>query len=76
MRTAYKYINFIKVADKPKTSVWHCNSNSGDYIIGIVKWNPGWRQYCFFPENETVFSNGCMQDISNFIVELRKGEQR
>ena len=66
-----KYIHFKKIEDKPKTSVWSCLNNSGDYQIGIVKWNPGWRQYCFFPEPDMVFSIGCMEDICKFINTLK-----
>jgi hypothetical protein len=67
----YKYIKFIKIEDKPKTSVWNCCNISGDYSLGIVKWNPGWRQYCFFPEPGMVFSIGCMNDIGDFITKLK-----
>jgi hypothetical protein len=67
-----KYIHFKKIEDKPKTSVWSCRNNSGDYQIGIVKWNPGWRQYCFFSEPDMVFSTGCMEDICNFIKRLKE----
>ena len=67
-----KYIHFMKIEDKPKTSVWSCRNNSGDYQIGIVKWNPGWRQYCFFPESDMVFSVGCMEDIGKFIGTLKE----
>ena len=66
----FKYIQFVKVADKPKTSVWSCRNVNGNYEIGVVKWNPGWRQYCFFPAPGTVFSKGCMQDICEFINRL------
>lgn len=67
-----KYIYFKKIEDKPKTSVWSCCNNSGDYQIGIIKWNPGWRQYCFFPEPDMVFSVGCMEDIGKFIKRLKE----
>jgi hypothetical protein len=67
-----KYIHFKKIEDKPKTSVWSCRNNSGDYQIGIVKWNPGWRQYCFFSEPDMVFSIGCMEDICKFISTLKE----
>lgn len=67
-----KYIYFKKIESKPKTSVWSCRNNSGDYQIGIIKWNPGWRQYCFFSEPDMVFSVGCMDDICKFITMLKE----
>lgn len=67
MITDYKYIYFIKVEDKRKTSVWHCRSRGSDNLLGIVKWYGRWRQYCFFPEPDTVFNVGCNEDINDFI---------
>lgn len=66
-----KYIHFVKIEDKPKTAVFSCRNTSGDYEIGVVKWNPGWRQYCFFPSSDTVFSTGCMEDICKFISTIK-----
>jgi len=76
MKTRYKYINFAKVSETPKTSVWACNNNSSGDLLGRVGWYPGWRQYCFLPTPETIFSTGCMEDICDFIKQLhdeRKG---
>ena len=71
MKTQYQYIHFVKVRDKPKTSVWNCLTRQGDRL-GQVKWFGSWRQYCFFPNDEllTVFSAGCLLDIYSFITEL------
>ncbi len=77
LKTDFEYIIFRKIADKPKTTVWGCLNKSGEYRLGIVQWNPGWRQYCFFPEGESlVFSIGCLQDIILFIRSLNKAENR
>ena len=70
----YKYIKMIKIEDKPKTSVFAVESKHEDQL-GIIKWFPHWRQYCFFPEDECVFSKGCMDDVNHFmgeLMELRK----
>ena len=71
MKTQYQYIHFVKVSDKPKTSVWNCLTRQGDRL-GQVRWFGSWRQYCFFPSDElsTVFNVGCLNDIANFIVNL------
>jgi len=73
MKTEYQYIRMVKTADKPKTSVWRILSISGDVPIGTIRWHPPRRQYCFFPYDLTVFSNGCLEDICNFIKELKAG---
>ncbi len=76
IKTRFKYIHFVKIDEKPKTTVWSCQNNSGDYSIGLIKWEPGWRQYCFFPEPGMLFSKGCMQDICEFITSLNQEENR
>jgi len=42
------------------------NSRLGE-IIGEIKWNSKWRQYCFFPEKETTWSKGCLIKIVEFL---------
>lgn len=64
-----KYIQFDLVEQKPKTSVWAVRNIKSQSIIGYIKWYCAWRQYCFFPETETLYSAGCLQDIINFMGE-------
>lgn len=71
MRTQYKYIHFEKYEDKPKTSVWICHNNSNNGELGTVRWYPAWRQYCFFPVGSTVFNRSCLEDINDFMANLR-----
>ena len=40
--------------------------------IGVIRWYPQWRQYCFFPTEGTVYSKGCLKDIANFIENQMK----
>ncbi len=72
------YIEFDIIAEKPKTMVWAVRNISSQVIIGYIKWYPAWRQYCFFPEADTIFSVGCLNDINKFIINkmnLRKNEK-
>lgn len=74
MKTSYKWIKFVKIATTSvKTSMWECRHHDNT-LLGEVKWYSFWRQYCFFPDYDMVFSKGCMDDICNFMVELRKEE--
>lgn len=68
----YKYIHFERIPSMTKTSKWICLNNKSMVPLGIVKWLPAWRQYCFFPEADLVFSVGCLKDICEFIGELKK----
>lgn len=72
----YQYIKFVKQITHTKTDVYICrNVASGDSpvdTLGVVKWYGAWRQYCYFPEPGTVFSKGCLNDISDFLDKLMK----
>ena len=65
-----KYMEFDKVRDTGKTEIWNIISKSSEFILGQIKWYGPWRQYCFFPSPNSVFNNGCMDDIKKFINNL------
>ena len=67
MRIHYKYVYFKLVEEKPKTRLWSCHNKKGNDELGIVKWYPVWRRYCYFPTAQAVYSAGCLNDIQNFI---------
>jgi len=70
-KTQFEFIHFDKIEDKPKTSVWNCVNNKSGTSLGIIKWYAQWRQYCFFPSEQTIFSLGCLKDITTFIEQLK-----
>jgi hypothetical protein len=69
IKCEYKYLRFVKTEDKPKTSVWSCRTRDNTEL-GIVKWFSSWRQYCYFPTCQAVYSSGCLGDISDFMDQL------
>lgn len=71
MKTNYQYISFLFVEQKPKTQVWRCVNNSSQNELGIIKYYPAWRQYCYFPTIQAVYSTGCLNDINDFIKQLK-----
>jgi len=62
-----RWIKMVLLEEKPKTNVWSIQTIESGLEIGIIKWRPSWRKYCFFPDNETVFEEDCLRDIANFI---------
>ena len=67
MKTEFRYIHFVQQASKGITSVWSCrNIHHGDQL-GVVKWNGAWREYCYFPTVQAVYSVECLRDIAEFI---------
>lgn len=57
-----------------KTGSWLVRN--GDNILGNISWYGPWRQYCFFPMEETVFSGGCLDDISAFLKKCNEERKR
>ena len=43
--------------------------------LGRIQWYSKWRQYCFFPCEDTIFNRDCMNDIIFFINNLMKDRQ-
>jgi len=72
MKLRYQHIHFIKVDQKPRTSVWTCRNNRTGGELGRIRWYGPWRQYCYFPVAQAVYSQGCLQDICSFLAELAK----
>lgn len=64
-----RYIDIVPSSGPlpPKTRVWDViNIKSGDRI-GQIRFYGPWRQYSFFPAPSTVFSTGCLGEITEFI---------
>jgi hypothetical protein len=69
IKTHYQFLHFQRMVDKPMTLQFHCFTHSSDEL-GIVKWYSPWRQYCYFPLEQAVYSAGCLTDISDFCRQL------
>lgn len=69
-----KYLRFTKLERPPdkKTDIVTISSISGDYLLGRIAWFPRWRQYCFYPYNDTVWNKGCMENVYEVIEQLRQ----
>jgi hypothetical protein len=58
-----------------KTKVWIVRSRRTQDPLGMIQWYGPWRQYCFYPEGDTIFNNGCLRDVERFLTE-RMAERR
>lgn len=74
IETKHMLISLLEV--KTKTAVYRVVSKSDRFVLGTIKWWGSWRQYCFFPNEETVFSKGCMNDLSDFIEKLMEHRKK
>lgn len=67
-----KYLMFRLFETKSKTEVYEVLSRNYSFTLGFIKWFGRWRKYCFFPDEDTVFDNKCMDEISRFCIELNE----
>lgn len=72
MKTKYQYITFTQLPSTGKTTKWLCINNSSGDPIGSVIWYYRWRQYVYEPGQETVYSAGCLEDIQDFMRQLKE----
>ena len=55
---------------KTKTAVYGVANHKTGVYLGQIKWNNGWRRYCYFAGRDLVFDSGCLDTISAFIKDL------
>ena len=39
-------------------------------VIGEIRWFSKWRQYCFYPYENTIWNTTCLEDVQSVIKEL------
>ena len=70
-----EYLKFCFSHTTGKTDVWSVVSKKHDDVLGEIKWHGAWRQYAFFPNENTIWNRECLADVMNFIsmlMETRK----
>lgn len=66
-----KHLMFELMRVLPKTRVFNVRSKSDKTSLGMIKWHPAWRQYCFFPMPDCVWSQSCLEDLTIFLQALK-----
>jgi len=67
-----QYLVFEEYETKTKTRVIGVININSNEVIGVIKWYASWRQYCFFPEFDTVWNITCLNDVNEVIQKLMK----
>jgi len=70
MKTENKYIKIKEVKSSDKTKWFDIVNQKGNYVIGEIYWYPSWRQYCFFPYEDMVFNDTCLELVLDFLKEI------
>lgn len=63
-----KYLRFEQSPNPgKKTGIWFVISQSSGDVLGRIAWYGAWRQYCFFPNNGTLYNTDCLAAITDRI---------
>lgn len=72
LESEFIYVEKVELP-KRKTPIYKLFSMSNhDIKLGEIKWFGAWRQYCFYPEGNTIFDRKCLTYINNFLEEVNK----
>jgi len=67
--THLTFIEGAKDNKERKTKYFEVHGYKNAYL-GYIAWNGGWRQYCFYPDPECVWSHDCLTELATFIKQL------
>lgn len=74
---------FFRVEPQPqdprkKTKTYYLVNHRSGTSIATIEWYGAWRQFCFFPMENTVWSDGCMADVREIIraVTIEYGQSK
>ena len=55
---------------KRKTKRYVVWNKKEDSVLAEIYWNTGWRQYCFYPEAQCIWSTSCLDTVVEFIKKI------
>ena len=78
VHSSYEYFHIIagKLIAGRKTRNYMLVGKSDGGKLGTVKWYGPWRQYCFYPEPQTIWNTGCLADIQDFLNVLKEERKK
>ena len=74
MSSKYMTVRPLAQEGARSTMKWAVVNVASGATLGEIKWYGAWRQYCFFPARDTVFSAGCMTDLAAFLEGATEGQ--
>jgi hypothetical protein len=70
LKTQYKFIHFEQAQFASET--WQCVNNRKKSILGTIEYDYGWKQWVYCPNENTIYSSGCLTDVIDFLDQLAK----
>jgi len=70
-------IRQVEIKDpKRKTKIYLVHSRYDGFILGRIAWYGGWRQYVFQPDTDTIWSDDCLQELTDFLKQLKEARKK
>ncbi len=70
-----RYFKIFLVSSIGKTNIYDVISYRS-VVLGRIKWYSKWRMYCFFSEQDMLYSGGCLEEIAQFIKQLMQERKK
>lgn len=68
MQTKFTYIEFIKIGEVSRAvPIFRCQNIKNKDDLGMVQFYAPWKQFCYYPINDIVLNETCINDISFFV---------
>lgn len=67
-----RYFSAYELPSQTETRQVVLVNNRSKECLGYVKWYAPWRQFCFYPIEYTVWSDGCLADVRKLIGNMSK----
>ncbi len=68
LKLKYKFIGFYETVP----GKWICYNNKSNAQLGYITLYEPWNQYVIEFNQDAVFNNQCLNDISNFLTQINK----
>ena len=68
MKTQYKHIHFVSLISP---NIWICRNNKTNEDLGAIKYYSPWKRHVFEGQDGCVFDINCLNDIIDFIKQLK-----
>ncbi len=71
-----KWLRFVKNDEySGKTDLWLIVHVDTDEVLGLIKWQNGWRQYVSYPVDGSFWSKSCHREVADKIEELMEARK-
>ena len=64
------YVVFVEMSPRKGKRMVAVQSKRSGAELGGIAWHPGWGQYVFIPNGETIWSEDCLAAVRDKIVAL------